>query len=336
MKSRVEIILHESKILQENFLNDPHVRRVGIYLPPDYDDTTQSDVTKRYPSVYLLAGFTGRGTMMLNESAWDENIQQRLDRLIATNAIQPMIVVLPDCFTKYGGSQYINSEGTGRYEDYLIQELIPYVDAHYKTIPERERRGVAGKSSGGYGALIQGMRHPEMFGAVACHSGDMHFDLCYRQDFPPTLRSLKNFGGVEGFIKTFRDTHPKKGDFHSILSTVGYAACYSPNVNSAWGFDLPFDVETGEWNDAVWARWRAWDPIELISQYESALRSLQLLFLDCGLRDEFNLQFGARAFCARLKRAGIPYRHEEFDDGHFDISYRYDVSLQAMSEIWGQ
>ncbi len=329
MSSRVEIILHESKTLKGNFLNDPHTRRVGVYLPPAYNKS------KHYPSAYLLAGFTGRGTMMLNESAWDENIQQRLDRLIATNVIQPMIVVLPDCFTKYGGSQYINSEGTGRYEDYLIEELVPHIDARYRTIPERARRGVAGKSSGGYGALMLGMRHPEIFGAVACHSGDMHFDLCYRPDFAPMLRSISKYGGVEKFIETFRATHPKKGDFHNILSTIGYAACYSPNVDSAWGFDLPFDLETGEWKEDVWARWRAWDPIELIGEYESALRAMQLLFLDAGLRDEFNLQFGARTFVARLKRAGIPYRHEEFDDEHFDIAYRYDVSLQAMSETWG-
>lgn len=329
MPSRVEIIFHESEILKGNFLKDPFVRRVAVYLPPDYDEA------RRFPSLYLLAGFTGRGTMMLNESTWDENIQERLDRLIATQKIQPMIVVLPDCFTKYGGSQYINSGGTGRYEDYLMQELVPYIDAHYRTIPERERRGIAGKSSGGYGALVQAMHHPDIFGAVACHSGDMHFDLCYRQDFNGFLRGIKSFGGVDKFIETFATLHPKKGDFFPILSTIGYAACYSPNLDSPWGFDLPFDVETGEWQADVWARWKAWDPIELIPQYESALRSLQLLFLDCGLRDEFNLQFGARTYVARLKRAGIPYRHEEFDDGHFDIQYRYDVSLQAMSEAWG-
>src|SRR5689334_1880362 len=102
MPSRVEIIPHASKILQDNFLHDPATRRVGIYLPPDYDES------KRYPSVYLLSGFTGRGTMMLNESAWNENIQERLDRLIGTGAVQPLIAVLPDCFTRYGGSQYIN------------------------------------------------------------------------------------------------------------------------------------------------------------------------------------------------------------------------------------
>jgi enterochelin esterase family protein len=331
-----QVLIHpfESRILENNFLRDPHVRRTGIYLPPDYDATARGDVPKRYPVVYLLAGFTGRGTMMLNESAWEENIQQRLDRLITTDVIEPLIAVLPDAFTRYGGSQYINSAGTGRYMDYLVEELVPWVDAHFRTIAARERRAVAGKSSGGFGALTLAMHHPEIFGAVACHSGDMHFDLCYRPDFPPFLRSIEKFGGVQKFIETFRALHPKKGDFHSILSTVGYASCYSPNTDSPWGFDLPFDAQTGEWHDDVWARWKAWDPIEVIPQYERALRSMQVLYLDCGTRDEFNLQFGARTFCARLQRAGIPYRHEEFDDGHFEIQYRYDVSLKAFSDAW--
>jgi enterochelin esterase family protein len=330
-ESPSQIIIHPfaSVVLRENFLKDPFVRRVGIYLPPGYNES------RRYPVVYLLAGFTGRGTMMLNESAWEENIQERLDRLITAGIIQPLIAVLPDCFTRYGGSQYINSAGTGRYEDHVIAELVPWVDAAFRTVPDRSHRAVAGKSSGGFGAVTLGMRHPEVFGAVACHSGDMHFDLCYRPDFAPTLRSLARYGGVQKFIETFQTIHPKKGDFHSILSTVGYASCYSPKVEAPWGFELPFDVESGEWRDEVWARWRAWDPIELVSPYADALRSLQLLFLDCGTRDEFNLQFGARTFVARLGRSGIPYRHEEFDDGHFDIQYRYDVSLKAISDAWG-
>jgi len=144
-ESRVIIHPFESEALKGNYLNDPFVRRVGIYLPPDYDETI------RYPVVYLLTGFTGRGTMMLNESSWDENIQQRLDRLIQTQAIQRLIAVLPDCFTKYGGSQYINSTATGRYEDYVIDEILQFVEARYRTIARPEGRGVCGKPIGGHG-----------------------------------------------------------------------------------------------------------------------------------------------------------------------------------------
>ncbi len=328
--SSSQVIIHpfESSVLKDNFLQDPSVRRTVVYLPPGYDET------RRYPVVYLLAGFTGRGTMLLNESAWDENIPQRLDRLIATGAIQPLIAVLPDCFTRYGGSQYLNSPGTGRYMDHVVEELVPWVDATFRTIPERTRRAVAGKSSGGFGALTLGMRHPEVFGAVACHSGDMHFDFCYRPDCVAALRSLPKYGGVKNFIRTFLSIRPRTGDFFDALNVIAMASCYSPNTDSPWGFELPFDVETGEWNDAVWARWKAWDPIELVVPYADALRSLQLLFLDCGTRDEFHLQYGARTFAARCRRANVPCVHEEFDDGHRDVQYRYDVSLKALGEVW--
>lgn len=326
--SQAIIYPFESAVLRDNFLHDSPVRRTLVYLPPDYDET------RRYPVVYVLTGFTGRGTMMLNESAWDENIQQRLDRLITTQAIQPLIAVMPDCFTRYGGSQYLNSSGTGRYMDHVIEELVPWVDATYRTIPERARRAVMGKSSGGFGALTLGMRHPQVFGAVVCHSGDMHFDLCYRPDGIAAMRGLPKFGGVENFCRTFQAIRPRGGDYFNSLNIVAMASCYSPNPDSSWGFDLPFDVETGEWDDAVWARWKAWDPIELVGTYGDALRSLHLLFVDCGTRDEFNLQYGARTFAARCRRANIPIEHQEFDDGHRDIQYRYDVSLQAISKAW--
>lgn len=326
---RVVIHEFESQALRGNFLGDPTTRRVAIYLPPDYDEGGP------FPVVYLLTGFTGRGTMMLNESAWDDNIQQRLDRLIGEGQVRPLIAVMPDCFTRYGGSQYLNSTGTGRYQDHVTQELVPWVDETFRTIPDRAARAVAGKSSGGFGAITFGMMHPELFGLVACHSGDMHFDLCYRQDFPPFLRSIGKYGGVENFIKTFREIRPRLGDFFPIMNTVAMASCYSPNPTSPAGFDLPFDVETGEWNDEVWARWKAWDPIERVTECGEALNSLRLLYIDCGTRDEFNLQYGARTLTARLRRAGIPFHHEEFDDGHRDIQYRYDTSLQALSDVWG-
>ncbi len=313
-ESRVLIEPFESEVLKGNYLNDPTARRVAVYLPPGYDEGN-----KRYPTVFLLTGFTGRGTMLLNESAWDENIQQRLDRLINTQVIAPLIVVMPDCFTRYGGSQYTNSVGTGRYEDHVIDELVPWADKTFRTIPERDARAVAGKSSGGYGSVILGMRHPETFGLVACHSGDMYFELCYGPDLLKCLRSSNKYGGVEKFIRDFNTVHPKEGDFFAILNSIAMASCYAPNLESPYGFDLPYDEYTGESKPEVWARWKEWDPIELVERYEDALHSLKLLYLDCGTRDEFNLHFGARTFCARLKSRGIPYHYEEFDDGHRDI-----------------
>ncbi len=321
----------ESAVLRGNALGDPPARRVPIYLPPGYEDGAT-----RYPVVFLLTGFTGRGTMLLNDAAWDENIAQRMDRLIASGAVRPLILVMPDCFTRVGGSQYINSSATGRYEDHVVQELVAFVDKKYRTLADRDQRAVMGKSSGGYGAVLLAMRHPDVFGLMACHSGDMYFEFCYKSDFIGYLRAQKKYGGLEKFWNTCRDIHPKDRDFNAMLNTIAMAACYSPNPRAPFGFELPFDEETGELREDVWARWLEWDPVYLVDKHADALRSLRLLYLDCGLRDEFNLQFGARIFCKRLKAHGITYVHEEFDDGHLNIPYRYDGSFKALSDAMTQ
>src|SRR5829696_5015077 len=148
-RGTVVAMQHESEVLRDNPLNDPRIRDLFVYVPAGYDagDT-------RYPAVYCLTGFTGRGKMLLNDNAFTPNIAERLDALISSGQIRPMIVVMPDCFTAYGGSQYINSTATGNYEDYLTNEIVPFVDANFRTIDDRTSRAVMGKSSGGYGSLI--------------------------------------------------------------------------------------------------------------------------------------------------------------------------------------
>ncbi|GAB4437128.1 MAG: alpha/beta hydrolase-fold protein [Anaerolineae bacterium] len=326
-----------SRALANNPLGDPHRRALPVYLPPGYHTGN-----RRYPAVYLLTGFTGRGAFMLNDSAFDEPIQERLDRLIGSGQIQPMIVVLPDAFTRYGGSQYLNSGATGQYEDYLIEEIVPFVDSHYRTLAEPGYRAIAGKSSGGFGALVQGMRHPDLFGAVACHSGDMYFDFCYKFDIPKFVNAaqrsgLDNYEKLRDWLADFSPKmHPKPPAFFDIIHLSAMSACYSPNPHSPTGFDLPFECHTGKLLPEVWARWLAWDPVAMVEQqrYADALRQMKLLFLDCGNRDEYALHLGARIFSERLIALDIAHRHEEFDGGHRNIQFRYDVSLSAISEAF--
>src|SRR5688572_21348788 len=312
----------ESEILRGNPLGDPHIRDLFVYLPPDYSASED-----RYPSVYCLTGFTGRGKMLLNDNAFTPNFAERMDKLIAAGTIRPMIAVMPNCFTWFGGSQYINSTATGRYEDYLSQEIVNAVDANFRTVNDRSARAVMGKSSGGYGSLIMGLRRSDVFGLVCSTAGDAYFEHCYPMDFAKAFRIIK--GDPIGFMRNFWSTEKQGKDDHAALNTIGMASCYSPDGEA---FDMPFDLETGEIRQDVWARWLEHDPVRLVEKHVENLKSLKLLYLDAGTRDEFALDIGARILSRKLSENGIDHIHEEFDDGHFNVSYRQDRSLALISE----
>ncbi|MEO8601664.1 MAG: alpha/beta hydrolase-fold protein [bacterium] len=327
----VTILPVPSAVLGDNPLGDAAERRVPVYLPPDYETSGA-----RYPVVLFLAGFGGGGTLLLSESLWGETLGQRLERLVRSAAIRPMIVVMADCLTRYGGSQYIDSAGTGRYETYLIEELVPHIDASFRTEPVRERRAVLGKSSGGYGATVLAMRHPDVFGAAVDHSGDKYFDFCYRADIPACITALTRYAHSPArFLAGFPHPASERGrHWFTLVNMLAMASCYSPNPDSDAGFDLPFDAETGELLADVWARWLHHDPVELVAAHADALRRLDLYFLDCGRSDEHHLQLGNRIYARRLTALGVPHLYEEFDGGHMNIAHRYDVSFGRLSRLW--
>ena len=318
-------VRHDSEVLKGNPLGDPHVRDLFVYLPPGYNHDA-----KGYPSVYCLTGFTGRGKMLLNDNAFTPDLAARIDKLIATGTIEPMIAVMPNCFTWFGGSQYINSTATGRYEDYLADEIVAYVDNNFRTVNDRNSRAVMGKSSGGYGSLIMGLRHAEVFGLVCSTAGDSYFEYCYPMDFAKAFRLIN--GDPIGFMKKFWSTEKHGKDDHAAINTIGMAACYSADGEA---FDMPFDLETGEMQPDVWARWLEHDPFRLVEKYVENLKTLKLLYLDAGTRDEFSLDVGARLLSKKLSDNSIDHIHEEFDDGHFSISYRYERSLELISQAFG-
>src|SRR5262245_9127742 len=151
-RGRVERLHIESKALQGNLLGDPSVRELHIYLPSGHADGNG------LPLLVDLVGFIGSGMSHTNWRNFGENVPERLDRLIADGSMGPVVVAFPDCFTRLGGNQYINSAAVGRYEDYLLREVVPLVEERF-SCGGTGRRGVFGKSSGGYGAIVHGMRH---------------------------------------------------------------------------------------------------------------------------------------------------------------------------------
>jgi enterochelin esterase family protein len=330
LRGSIHVIRRESGALRGNAPGDPATRPVIVYLPEEYEREPQ----RRFPAVYCLTGFTGSGVMLLNTEGWTPNLPQRFEKLQAAGRAQPMILVMPDCFTRFGGSQYIDSTATGAYETYLIDEIVAWVDAELRTLPDPKHRGVMGKSSGGYGAIVHAMRHPETFGAVACHSGDMAFEYCYLPDFPKAATGIWRAGGVSAFLDAFHAKAKKSQEDMEVMNILAMAACYSPNpLRLPYGFDLPFDLETGALRADVWERWLDHDPLRLLERGGAdALARARLVFLDCGLKDEWNLHLGARIFVRRLREKEIPHVHEEFEDGHLRITYRYERSLALLSD----
>jgi len=324
-----------SRILKKNPLKDPALREFPVYLPPSYFKSQ-----KRFPVVYLLSGFTGKGIMNLNKSFLSENLVERLDRLISEKKIKEMIFVMPDCITKYGGSQFINSKGTGNYEDYLIKELIPYVDLKYKTIDEYGSRAVCGKSSGGYGAVVLSMKHPDIFGLMCSTAGDMYFEYCYLPDFPKFISDIEHYGkghkAVASFVnKEINFKQPKPKYFFNILNIIGMSSCYSPcpenTTKKGYNFNLPFDIFSGVLDKKVFNLWLKHDPVRMLDAYIGNLKKLKLVYLDAGTKDEFNLHVGARIFSDKLKKNNVKHIYEEFDDGHMNIQYRYDRTFELIS-----
>lgn len=326
--SRIEQPVLESRVLQGNPLGDPHTRPVTVFLPAGHDDVPNA----RYPTIYLLSSHGNTGQALMNWRAWEGTIKEQIDALIDSGQMAPAIIVLPDMWTRFGGSQYINSAGIGRYEDYLLDEIIPLIDTNYRTMPDRDHRGILGRSSGGFGAITQAMRHPEIFGAFACHSGDLYWEYTCLPPLSRMHQQLTKFGGLDAFIRDIPAIRPKASAFWDLIMTVCWSAAFGDNPAAPHGFDLPIDPDTGALNNEVWARWLEHDPIRALDHHADALRQMKLAFIDAGQYDEYQLQVGARLLHHKLDSLGISHIYEEYPDGHRGTHYRYDVSLPRLVE----
>jgi hypothetical protein len=320
----------ESEALRGNPLGDPHERPLWVYVPPGYDD----EPDRRYPSVYMIQGLTGQLDMWRNRTAMRPNFPELADRDIASGEIPPCIVGWVDCWTSLGGSQFLDSPGTGNYLTYLCDEVVPWVDERYRTMPERDHRGIAGKSSGGYGAMVVPMLREDLFGGLATHAGDALFEACYLPDFRASVRALRDdYGGsFERFWEDFRGRPAfTKDSDHNLLNDWCMAACYSADQDGTP--QLPFDTATGELFPEVWERWLALDPVRMVPRHAEALHSMRAIYIDAGKRDEFYLDLGAEAFRRALEQIDVTDVYFElFDATHMQIEYRYPISLKYLAE----
>ena len=321
-----------SKALEGNLLGDPAIREVALYLPHDAP-------ADGVPLLVDLTGYTGSGLAHIGWKAFGESVPQRVERLRREGKIGAVAVAFPDCFTALGGNQYINNPVLGNWEDFILEEMLPALEKQFPLQGGAAGRALFGKSSGGYAAYRHAFFHGDRWGGVASLSGDVGFDLLFDGEWPNVLRTLAEYGGVEGFMKAFHESAKVKGEHFHILMMLGLAATYDPDPDAPFGVRLPVDERTCAWIEERRENWRSHDPLRWVDD-EAARESaskLNAFYIDCGKRDQYNLIYGSRRMHDALDRCDIDHRYEEFDDNHSGIDYRMDTALPWLwSRLWSE
>ena len=321
-----DMIIHtrvESAHLAGNLLGDPSERDLFVYLPPGYEDSDQ-----RYPTAYLLQAFGETVAEIVTPPTdgqrWSPPIEDVLEPVFRRMGVPPMIVAIPDGWSRWGCGQWVDSPVTGNFEQYLLHDVVPAVDAAYRTIPAAGSRGLFGFSSGGFGSWNVGSRNPEVFGALAMLSGDSFLDMTHK--FMP----YKFFDS----IWPEPPNGPIAGNVWSEL-VYDYSATYSPNPdNPPFYVDLPVAWPSGELRQDVWDRWLAFDPVVNVHDRLGNLRKLAGIMLDAGQKDDYNLHWGHRLLSHYLTTAGIAHEFTENTGNHGGrANERYQVALQWLSQV---
>lgn len=312
----------DSDALKDNFLGDPARRRIDVFLPA-------GETGEGLPLLVDLVGYTAGGPAHTNWKNFGENVPDRAARLIAEGKMPPCAIAFPDCFTKLGGNQYINSAVMGRWEDFLVGEAVPFVERTFGCGGDG-RRGVFGKSSGGYGAIAHAMLHPDFWAAAACHSGDMAFEACYLPDFYGAIRAVEKKGSIKAWLEAFWSAPKVKGDDFHILMALAMCATYDPATDEPYGVRFPMTMDTAEIIPERWENFLKRDPVVMADTLGEGLKKLKALHIECGSVDQYNLVHGARRLHRKLEAMGVAHSYEEFDDDHSSIDYRMDVTLPLL------
>jgi S-formylglutathione hydrolase len=310
-KGTVETIKVHGKSLEGNLEGDSPDRDVFVYLPPSY----ATEKNRRYPVVYFLHGYGVNA-----ERYWmSMTVPATANKEMGDGTAHEMILVHPDAYTLYNGSMYSNSPTTGDWETFITRDLVEYVDSHYRTIANRDSRGLAGHSMGGYGTLRIGMKCPEVYSSIYAMSSCclMNNPGAPRPPAPAAATPTPANADKEG-----KAPRPARagGGFANVLSAE--AAAWSPNPkNAPKFFDLP--NENGTLRPEIAAKWIANSPLAMLDQYVSNLKSYHAFMLDVGLQD--GLAGSNKEMDASLTELDIPHHFETYEGDHTNrLKERYE------------
>lgn len=329
----IEMLTHSSPLLRGFPMGDPDRRTFPVYLPPGYDAKMAS-----LPTVYFLAGFSGKGsTYLTDDSAFGTPLAERFDRAISAGSLRPFVGVFPDCTSKLGHSQYVNSPVLGSYMDYLCDDLTAFIDYKYRT--DHTKRVLVGHSSGGFGALITGMLRPDAFRWIGSSAGDGFYEVSLLRNVNTALIEINKAGGVKEFIEMILAKPTARnipGSAFEALLTLAMAPCYAPNPSNPplYG-DLFFDLETGAIRQDVWKRYMEWDPVRMVDKYAANLKKLAFIQLESGMQDEHALQWAHRQIAVKLKNNGIRFELNEYPGAHSGHHWRFEDRLRRIFATMG-
>jgi S-formylglutathione hydrolase len=295
---KVERVTVHGKSLEGNLEGDSPDRDATVYLPPSY----LSDQARRFPVVYLLHGYGGREDTFTMRLA---SLQESGDRLAAAPGFSEAIVVTPDAYTLHKGSMYSNSATTGDWERFIAEDLVAYMDGHYRTLASRTSRGLAGHSMGGYGVLRIGMKRPDVFMSLYIMSA-----CCLGANRNPRPDAMSAAEAIK--TREQADEAARAPGFGPSVSLAS-AAAWSPNpANPPLYLDLP--VKDGKVRGDIVAKWVANAPLEMLEQYASNLRKYYAVAIEIGTSD--TLLASNRQLHEALTRLHVPHAYEEYDGDH--------------------
>ena len=301
--------------MRKNAVGDPSTRKVI---------TIENRAMEKTPILIGLAGFYGTSNSFLNRSYMSRDFPSSLERILLSKPNLPFIIALPDTMTSFRGNQYINSPAVGNYEDFIVTDLIPELISRYG----KRKIGLFGKSSGGFGSYTLTVRHPEVFDGFIDVSGDAAFEYCYLKDFPKAI-SLLSRTSVRSFLRKMKTKPNPDNDDLLLHSLIAMSAFYSPNKKSEYGFDLPFDPETGVLNESVWEKWLKLDPARTVSRNIDALKD-KTIVLQTGVKDEFAINLGMKQIHLALEREKVVHFYKAYEAGHFGIDFMYEESIPSL------